>query len=318
MMECRMTKRTAVLFWKLGGFFAFTAMASATLLAEEPPQRPELHKPVYRVSKGPEVASLETKTNAASAGSTDSVAAANDYHPLDDALVLARKSLEHIEKNVHDYTCVLVKRERIGGVVAEHEFMTCKIRHRQVTNSRVKPFSVYLGFHRPEAVKGREVLYVAGENEGSLVVHEGGLKGNFIPTMSLPTNGMLAMRNNRYPITEVGIKTLTKRLIEKGERDRELGPCEVRILNNTRVNKTRVCTCVEVKHDQNKPGLDFHMARVFMDNELQVPIRYEAYDWPKTPGGEPELLEEYTYMNLKLNVGLTDEDFSRDNKKYNF
>ena len=53
----------------------------------------------------------------------------------------------------------------------------------------------------------------------------------------------------------------------------------------------------------------FHMARIFVDKELNLPIRYESYDWPKEPGGPPELMEEYTYLNLKLNNGFTDADF---------
>jgi len=43
-----------------------------------------------------------------------------------------------------------------------------------------------------------------------------------------------------------------------------------------------------------------------------------AYDWPTTPGGEAPLIEEYTYYNVKLNVGLTDLDFDKTNPAYNF
>lgn len=306
--------RRSQIYWLLATLlFAGTSVSFGE---EEEPQDRGLHRPVYRVSKAPEMAKLEPK----SVPNADRpvIKESGEPHPLDPALVLARETLQHIEDNIRDYTCILVKRERIGDELIEHEFMSCKIRHKHIDNGQMKPFSVYLGFLRPEAVKGREVLFVDGENDGSLIAHEGGFAGKFIPTVTLPTSGMMAMRNNRYPITEIGVKTLTKRLIEKGERDKALGHCEVRILENTTVNKTRSCTCVEVKHEQNRPGLDFHIARIFMDNELKVPIRYEAYDWPKTRGGKPELIEEYTYMNLKVNVGLTDKDFSRDNSAYNF
>jgi hypothetical protein len=39
---------------------------------------------------------------------------------------------------------------------------------------------------------------------------------------------------------------------------------------------------------------------------------------PKRSGGEPELHEEYTYLNVKTNVGLKDIDFDVSNPKYNF
>ena len=53
-----------------------------------------------------------------------------------------------------------------------------------------------------------------------------------------------------------------------------------------------------------------------MDNELQIPIHYEAYDWPEQQDGQAVLLEQYTYRDIKLNVGLDDTDFQHTNPKY--
>ena len=36
-------------------------------------------------------------------------------HPLDPALKIAREGLEHIRRDVQDYTAVIVKRERVSG-----------------------------------------------------------------------------------------------------------------------------------------------------------------------------------------------------------
>jgi hypothetical protein len=49
-----------------------------------------------------------------------------------------------------------------------------------------------------------------------------------------------------------------------------------------------------------------------------MPTRYESYDWPAEPGGEPRLIEEYTYLHLKPNNGFTDLDFSVENPAYGF
>ena len=38
--------------------------------------------------------------------------------------------------------------------------------------------------------------------------------------------------------------------------------------------------------------------------------------WPREEGGRPVLMEEYTYLDLKLNVGLTDADFSQSSLDY--
>ena len=49
---------------------------------------------------------------------------------------------------------------------------------------------------------------------------------------------------------------------------------------------------------------------MYFDKELKLPVRVEVYDWP-TPNGNPkgELLECYSYINLKFNLGLTDAAF---------
>ena len=75
---------------------------------------------------------------------------------------------------------------------------------------------------------------------------------------------------------------------------------------------------LQVKHPQQDPKYDFYIAQIFIDDDLNLPIRYAAYGWPQTAKERPPVLEEYTYLNLKLNVGLTDEDFNPQNKSYGF
>ena len=209
-------------------------------------QRDGLHEPVYRVSKTSKTIAPIAPIDALNAPDAAANKLGPDAHALDPALDVARKSLDHIEQNIRDYTCTLVKRERVQGELLDYEFMTCKIRHKRVQDGQEVPFGVYLSFLKPDTVKGREVIYVAGENSGKMIAHEGGFKGRFLPTVSLLPTSTLALRGNRYPITEIGIKTLTERLIQKGSRDRRLGDCEVRMVDGAKV-KDRVCTMLEVE-----------------------------------------------------------------------
>ncbi len=80
----------------------------------------------------------------------------------------------------------------------------------------------------------------------------------------------------------------------------------------------RPCLMVETIHPKPGPGFLFHKVKFFVDDELGLPIRFEAYDWPRTPGAEPELIEEYTYTNLRVNVGLKDRDFDPSNRQYSY
>jgi hypothetical protein len=229
-------------------------------------------------------------------------------HPLVGALKMAYSGRDTINANIHDYTCTMIKRERIDGKLNDPEYMFVKVRHQ--------PFSVYLYFLKPTDIAGREVLYVDGRNDGKLTAHEAkGIKAHF--TVSILPTSALAMEGNRYPITQLGIKNLTNRLIEVAEHDKQFGECTVDYRKNAKVND-RVCTIIEVTHPVPRRNFLFYKARVYVDDQLNVPIRYEAYNWPKTQGGPPELDEEYTYLNMKTNVGLTDADFDPRNGTYHF
>ena len=235
--------------------------------------------------------------------------AATGMHPLQPALDLAQQGLAKINANIRDYSCTIVKRERIDGKLGEHEYMFAKIRSQ--------PFSVYLYFLGPDSVKGQEVIYVAGHNDGNMLAHAGSGVRAMVGTVSLKPQSMLAMTGNRYPITEIGVENLAKRLVEVAEHDKQFGECDVNFYPNAKVNG-RICTCVQVSHPVPRRNFRFHLARVFIDDELTVPIRYEAYDWPQEAGGQPVLLEEYTYMNVKTNNGFTDADFDPKNTAYKF
>ena len=230
-------------------------------------------------------------------------------HPLEVALKLAREVQQNLETNVRDYTATLIKQERIGNELPPEQVCFVKIRE--------KPFSVYMKFLAPENLKGREAIYVEGQNDGKLIGHEGtGLLAR-LPSQSFAPTHPIAMAGQHYPITELGIANLTQRLIEIGEKDKEFGECYVWRNDNAKVGD-RPCISITVMHPERRKEFLFHIARIFVDKELMVPLHYEAFDWPEKPGDKPPLTEQYTYTRLKLNPGLTDEDFDPHNPQYNF
>jgi len=234
---------------------------------------------------------------------------ANDgEHPLMPALCWARSGLGAIQA-IRDYTCTFVKRERVDGVLGEHEFMLLKVRH--------EPFSVYMYFLRPHEVRGQEVIYVDGLNDGKLWAHSNGLRDRVMGTVALEPRGPFAMRGNRYPLTEIGLAKLVERLIVVGESDARFGECEVRTYSGAKIND-RNCLCLEVEHPRPRRNFSSHVARIYIDTQLNLPIRYEAYAWPRNPGEKPPLIEEYTYLNLRINPGLDDVDFDIRNQDYSF
>lgn len=280
-------------------FLALAAGMTGTMLfAEE-----GLREPVFRVANAPE----KTPTTAPA-------------HPLDPAISFAEEGLARLRREVKDYTCTIIKRERIKGELNDYEYMSAKIRNRQVEDGKVKvPFSVYLSFVKPATVAGREVIYVEGANNGKLLAHDGPnnpLMQRF-GTVPLEPTGHIAMRGQLYPITDIGLETLVAKLIEKGKHDRQYGEVEAEFIKGAKING-RQCTLLQVKHPTMRDHFEFHLAQIFIDDELQLPVRYVAYHWPAAAGAAPPVMEEYTYVNIKTNVGLTDQDFSRDNPAYKF
>src|SRR5580704_13816784 len=125
--------------------------------------RDSLPRPVFKVANKLDGEQTAEDPNAAQAGQP-----AAQGHPLEPALQIASKALSTIQNNIKDYSCTLVKRERIDGTLLPPEFLFIKIRHQ--------PFSVYTYFKAPEGKKGQEALYVEGKNDGCLLAHGVGVK----------------------------------------------------------------------------------------------------------------------------------------------
>ncbi len=229
----------------------------------------------------------------------DSSSPASAEHRLEPALRIARRCLTNIETNIRDYSATLVKRERVAGKLNETETLSIKVRHQ--------PFSAYTYFKAPGHLQGQEAAYVAGKNGGNMQARGVGLQA-LVGVVNLNPASPLAMQGQRYPITELGVLNLAKRLIEAAEASKQDHDCEVKFFKDAKINKRR-CTCIQLVHPTRQPQIDVHKALVYFDDELKIPVRYEAYGWPETPGGKPELIEQYTYVDVKLNVGCSDDEF---------
>jgi hypothetical protein len=181
---------------------------------------------------------------------------------------------------------------------------------------RESPISVYLRFQSPHE-RGREVLFVTGEFDGRMLVHQPGVLGALAGTHRLKVDDWPVGLENRYPITEIGMTRLLEKALVEWQ------PAQKRPPKSTiyRISEGNVdgdpCQIVEVEHRRNskKP---FSLSRVFFAEKSKLPIRAERYGWPSKAGGERPVLEIYEYRDVKLNVGLTDSDFDPTNPNYDF
>ncbi len=255
----------------------------------------------------PAWAADSSASDSTSPSSTSSVS--RDKHPLQSVLAWARGAAAKIEKEVPDYSAILLKREAIDGCLGDPQRILLKVRHQ--------PFSVYVYCYDPADRRGEEAIYVAGRNDGHLLGHTTGITGALLGTMSLKPDGSIAMDGQRHPLTEIGILNLCRRIAQVAEKGVNHPQCKVETSAGQKIGD-RGCRCIQIRNPEDRQQFLFSQLRLYVDDELDLPIRFEAYDWPDQPGGDPPLAEQYTYAKLKLGAGLTDLDFDVSNPRYGY
>lgn len=225
-------------------------------------------------------------------------------HPLLPGLAMARESRKLMEA-VKDYTGTFHKQELVGRTMINNQI---EIKVREA------PFSVYLKFIKPE--EGREVVYVQGQNDGRMLAHGIGVE-KVVGTLKMEPTSKRAMEESRYPITMIGIRRMLDTLIEQWEGELKLTGATVKVFPNAKVGSVD-CRVFESSYAQPSSELKFHMTRLYVQREDGMPVRVEQFAFPVKAGSAAGIVEQYTYLDVKKNVGLTDIDFDDDNKAYDF
>ena len=220
-------------------------------------------------------------------------------NPLDEPLRLIGAARQAF-RNVRDYSCTLVKQERLNGQLQPVNVMNMMVRN--------EPFSIYLRWYQPAANAGQEACYVAGRNDGKMRARSRGVLGA-VGFVSLDPNDPRARKSSNHSITEAGLANLMGRFERGWRAEYKFKKTQVRI-GEYEYNKRR-CTRVETTRTERLPGTVYRSV-IYFDKQLQVPIRVEAYDWPRQGGNAGgDLIEVYSYVNLRFNVNLPDEVFNK-------
>ena len=240
-------------------------------------------------------------------------------HPLDPLMTLADKSLEIIDSKFFDYSAKMLSQVRTGDTLHEENLMFVKVRHDRTTNDAGNetkiPFSIYTRFLKPKSKVGQEAIWVRGKEDEKILGHGTGIL-NF-KIVRLDPEGSFAMSGNRYPIYQIGFRNLIVKMKEFGENDRKYEECDVEIDRGIEVDG-RPCTLLTITHPKKRDHFDYHIAKIYIDNEYEIPTGYEGYLWPEKEGEEAPLLEKYFYLDLKLNCEFKDIDFQVNNPEYDY
>jgi hypothetical protein len=268
---------------------------------KEARKREKDHDKDKRRDKGSEKDTVTRKEDdAARLAGSDLIA----NHPLNPVVELARSSRDSIRK-IPGYTCTFTKQEQLKKGPPLRQVMILKIRR--------EPFSVYLKYVEPHP--GREVIYVEGRNKGKLLAHEPSGLASFVGTLSLSPSSNEAMKENRYPLTMIGIEKVIDTAISDMEQGLKYADVKVDRYPQAKVGEID-CTMFEIFYPRESSKI--YKARLYFEKKTQLPIRAEQYAAPSKAGEEPPLLEEYTYSNLKIDAPISDADFDLNNASYGF
>jgi hypothetical protein len=231
----------------------------------------------------------------------------DERQPLAPVVQWAKQTAARVEKDIRDYSAVLAKRDTPDA--EEPDYVFIKVRHQ--------PLSVYAYVLTPPKTAGSEGIYVEGRNDGKLIGHSTDWLEKFAGTVRLDPTSPLALGGHHHPITDTGILHLIRQIQAFAQKNVRQTGCTIDSIPGASVNG-RKATCIRVVLPVGTPEVKATLVRVFVDDELQIPVRYEQYAWPAAPGATPVLQEEYTYLDLKRNNGFTDADFDPKNPSYSF
>jgi hypothetical protein len=199
---------------------------------------------------------------------------------------------------LRDYVCTFTRQERVNGTIGPEQVAEMKV--------RVQPFAVHVRFARPEAIAGLELSYGV-RRDGKVRVRPAGADGvkGFV---TVAAEDPRATGGGRHPATELGIGKVIDRLAASAAREKAIGnPVEVYASDYQFAG--RVVTRYEVFNRRPHAHRYAYLCVVYVDKETKLPVRFEAYDTPKPGTTAGDLLEAYSYTDVRVNVGLGDSAF---------
>jgi len=218
-----------------------------------------------------------------------------------DPLEFLRQALQWHDDRVTDYSCQFVKMESIGGILRKPETTQMKF--------RAKPFSVYLKW-TAEVTKGQEVIYVDGVNDDKAYVHPSGLLGILFRKVSIDPLSKTALKHSRRPLTMGGMGNMLRLVIPQCEAAKANGDLKLTFEGIRQDNGRPTYVFKRVLPNNKKYPCEILI--IYIDCEYLLCVRTDAWDW----GGG--FLSHYSYTDLTVNPGFTDNDFDPDNRDYSF
>jgi len=197
--------------------------------------------------------------------------------------------LDRYDREVHGYSSILVKKERVAGNLKPLEVVEVHFREQ--------PFSVFMSW-KQGAGKAQRALYVEGENNNKMKARPAGFLLQNLGIFTRDIDAPDVRASGRYLVTQFGIKLGTVRTLNAMLSAKGRNVLHVEYKGVFRVPDTGDRLCYKIVRTPYDPPEDLEGV-----NELTIYIDTETWlqvgSILKDSAGK--LIAEYFFRNIKLN-----------------
>lgn len=211
------------------------------------------------------------------------------------------KSMQKAHEAIDDYVAVLHQKQLFNGELSPLEKITLKFK---------KPLSVYMKWLDGEN-QGREIIYIEGANDGKMWIHNGSFPDL---TLCLDPETCRALSNGRHLVTEAGVGFIVDTIARDVARAKSRPLDKVDCWDyGERLVHGEASRCFELVTPPRKDsGYYSHRAYICQSKRTGLLNQITVWDYRNL------VVEDFGFVNTKVNAGLTAKDFDPENPEYNF
>jgi hypothetical protein len=213
-----------------------------------------------------------------------------------DHIALLEMCLKNCQDKYQDFTCTFTKQEVISGVSKGQQVMDVKF--------MAKPFSVAMHWMKNPPL-GDIVLYVEDKYDKKMLVRPtSSILRAVVPVAVRSPDDAEALRNTLRPVNMFGFERGLSSLLDVYRKAKAAGDLTISYGGSAKIGDRNCIKLVRVLPEKPEYRASSTKTVIYIDTDYLVPLRIEGFDAAGVPNSE------YTYTNVKFNVGLTSDDFT--------
>lgn len=211
-----------------------------------------------------------------------------------DPVKMLEYALARYQREVSSYSATMEKRERIRGNLLLREVI--HVAFREV------PFSVFM-YWREGADRAEATLYVAGENDGQLLVRPKNRLAKLVGYVSRDPNSDDARDASRFTIGEFGIEKGMARTYHAWKMSQQRGTFDFTYKGIEPVAAAGGRPCHIIQRRVNPPEED-GLTEVTIAIDVETWLQVSSHLWAGS-----EMIAEYHFRDIQMNPPFTATQF---------